>query len=588
MRKILILLAVLYNSPSLATTYYVSTIGSDANDGITTSTPYLTLAKAVDKYGKLSPGDTIKLLPGTYKSSKVSINKTGIEGSPITIEAYGGGEVILDFSLQPTDTWKQHSGNIYKITVPGGTVYNVVLNNDPKYRRRSSLANVTKPYDFYHDTASKVLYLWESDSGNPSGKPTLFIDSNEYNYGLYLNNSNYYIINGLTLMGSPGHAISIDGSHNTIKNSKFIYNGKNAVYFWSSLAGQRRDGAILDGNTSSWNMMRNWPRCSPGFTAGLWGQGLSVTNTDNAIVTNNIVSNGGGEGIGFVKVNNGLMANNKSFNNWSVGLYSDESQNITIRQNQVYVSEEHVTPGDIDDTITDSTTVDRCVQRLRQEGVTVGDEYYGDTTVAQSKDVKIYNNLIINTTYGFNYITEKVATPGLKNITFANNTVVLPNATGPRGDYSGVNIKDFPDSIGTQFINNIFYATYPTSSLVYGGYASAVPRGVVFLYNLWFHANNTAPFHWGGAYRTYPQWVGYNQGVNSINSDPIFALNSTNKYQLSAGSPAKDTGANMSTLYSQDYEGNQRDPHFDIGALEYGVATPTINTAPEINTIYIK
>lgn len=581
MRLLIIILCLLYSATAYATTYYVSTNGSDANDGTSISTPFLTLAKAVDRYGKLAAGDTIKISAGTYKSSRISMSKSGTDGNPITIEAYGDGEVVLDFSLQPNDGWSLYIGSIYKRTVPGGAVYNVVLDDDPKYRRRSSLTNVTRPYDFYHDPSSKILYLWKNDGANPTGKSSLFIDNNSYYYGLFLNSVNYYVINMLTLVGSPGHAISIDGDHNEVRNCKFSFNGKNAVYFWSSLSGQRHDGAVLDGNTSSWNMMRNWPRCSPGFTSGLWGQGFSVTNTDNAIVTNNIVSNTGGEGIGFVKVNNGVMASNKSYNNWSVGLYMDEAQNITIKQNEVYVSDDHVNPGDIDDSITDSVQIDRCVQRLRQEGITVGDEYYSDTPVATSTNINIYNNLIINTGYGFNYITEKVSSPGMKDITFSNNIVILPNAKGPRGDYATVNLRDYPDSFNTQFVNNIFYALYPTSSLIYGGYASEAPRGVYFNNNLWYHPNNPSPFYWDGSSRSFSEWtVAYEQGANAINLNPSFVMNPDGKlsdnYMLSSGSPARDTGQDMSMLYSNDFNGNQRDVKFDIGALEFGISTPEI------------
>jgi len=566
-----VLLALIYSN-CMAETYYVSTTGSDSNNGLSVDTPFLTITKAV-QLSALAPGDTIRVLAGEYKSIRISITKDGTEASPITLMAHGDGEVKLNFGYQPSTGWALHSGNVYKITVPITTyyVYNVVIDNDPKYRRKASLGAVVAPYDFYQDQATDVLYVYPSNGSDPTGKESVFIGSNEYWYGLFFNLANHWVVDGLTIVGSEGHAITIDADNVTVKNCTMRWNAKNAVYYWSSLgAGTRHDKAMVDNVLSEWNMMRNWPRCSPGFTSGLWGQGISITNTNNATVKNSTVRNGGGEGIGFVKVNPGLMENNDSYNNWSVGLYSDESQNITIRNNDVYVSSDHVNVSDIDGALSDQTTIDRCVQRLRQEGVTVGDEYYSDTSSATSTDVQIYNNVISNTSYGFNYITENVTSPGMKNITFSNNTVVLPDSTGPRGDYSAINIRDYEGNINTVFKNNIFYASYATSSLIYTGYGlTTEPRNVSMTNNVWYHSGRNDPFYYTGEYRTYSNFSSSypDQATSSLYVDPSFLAQETSDYHLSSTSQAIGHGTATTPLTDKDGVAWSSPP--SAGAYEY-------------------
>ncbi|MGE5445374.1 MAG: hypothetical protein ACM3SR_12365 [Ignavibacteriales bacterium] len=78
--------------PGTCPTYYISPTGSNSNNGTSVSTPWKTFAYAIPK---LQPGDTLKLLNGTYlvsDSGMINIDckvnaKNGLLSSPITIQA---------------------------------------------------------------------------------------------------------------------------------------------------------------------------------------------------------------------------------------------------------------------------------------------------------------------------------------------------------------------------------------------------------------------------------------------------------------------------------------------------------------------
>src|ERR1035438_2422919 len=92
MKRIAFILAMLC-SVAHATTYYVDncvTVGSDSNNGTSTSTPWLTMAHV--NAASLNPGDTV-LSQRTCRwvNDPLIPSVSGSSGSPITYDAYGTG-----------------------------------------------------------------------------------------------------------------------------------------------------------------------------------------------------------------------------------------------------------------------------------------------------------------------------------------------------------------------------------------------------------------------------------------------------------------------------------------------------------------
>lgn len=88
MKKVLLLAFFFLSVKSFATTYYVSTSGSDANNGTSLASPFLTIPKAVSK---VVAGDIIYIRGGNYAiTAKINVNKSGTAANKIYMLAYPG------------------------------------------------------------------------------------------------------------------------------------------------------------------------------------------------------------------------------------------------------------------------------------------------------------------------------------------------------------------------------------------------------------------------------------------------------------------------------------------------------------------
>ena len=112
-----------FTQSSHAAIFYVSTTGIDTNNGLTISTPFATVSKAVQL---ANPGDMIYVRGGTYASAtRINLSKTGTATQMNFLFAYPGEKVILDFSsmlLGDSNQGVQISGDYWY--VKGISIYN--------------------------------------------------------------------------------------------------------------------------------------------------------------------------------------------------------------------------------------------------------------------------------------------------------------------------------------------------------------------------------------------------------------------------------------------------------------------------------
>lgn len=98
------------------TIFYVDTnygTANDNNNGLTLTTPLKTISRGVVL---AQPGDTVYVRAGTYRE-QLAVYKSGSAGLPITIENYNN-EIVTVKGTALLTGWTQHSGNIYKTTLP--------------------------------------------------------------------------------------------------------------------------------------------------------------------------------------------------------------------------------------------------------------------------------------------------------------------------------------------------------------------------------------------------------------------------------------------------------------------------------------
>ncbi|MEI8273962.1 MAG: hypothetical protein WCG08_15210, partial [Paludibacter sp.] len=74
-----------------ATNYYVSATGNDTADGLTTATPWQSIAKLNAVFSTIPAGSSIYINRGDKFYGTLTIAKSGTSGNPITISAYGTG-----------------------------------------------------------------------------------------------------------------------------------------------------------------------------------------------------------------------------------------------------------------------------------------------------------------------------------------------------------------------------------------------------------------------------------------------------------------------------------------------------------------
>jgi hypothetical protein len=107
------------------TTYYVSMSGgSDANDGLTTLTPFKTIAKV--NALNLQPGDRVLFKCGdVWRGEMLRVEESGTAGSPITFSSYPANtcdDKPVISGAQPISGWSPSgTSNIYVATLSAVT-----------------------------------------------------------------------------------------------------------------------------------------------------------------------------------------------------------------------------------------------------------------------------------------------------------------------------------------------------------------------------------------------------------------------------------------------------------------------------------
>jgi len=121
MKKIIIAIAVLISFQTLyGRNYYVSATGNDANTGLTTASPWLTITK-VNSFSFAS-GDSILFKRGDSFYGSIIRRSNNIHYS-----AYGTGDKPVITGLTTVSTWIPTGGGKYYTTVVADSALNLVL-----------------------------------------------------------------------------------------------------------------------------------------------------------------------------------------------------------------------------------------------------------------------------------------------------------------------------------------------------------------------------------------------------------------------------------------------------------------------------
>jgi hypothetical protein len=306
------------------TNYYVSSSGSDSNNGLSETSPFLTINKGISE---VTAGGTVFVMNGTYQNSGfgtvdvstntnmnnphvVTINKTGTEGAYITLKNYPNHSPKIEFDGRGGIVI---SNNMNYIIVEG-------------FEIEGASASIT--YDIaIADRAYKVLAA-SDENDNINYNNSYFSGKGIWGgYGAH----NHIIIRNNKVYNTPGSGIRFnDSDHITIEYNE-VYNttwwtssASSAVVFAETIATSESDNGtdikmIMRGNLvyNNWNRIPfyvtqlpdNSGNTNPNYGTKdynniLDGQGLYVTRSDPAyngtfLFENNVCVNNGKNGINF-------------------------------------------------------------------------------------------------------------------------------------------------------------------------------------------------------------------------------------------------------------------------------------------------
>jgi parallel beta-helix repeat protein len=344
--------------------------------------------------------------------------------------------------------------------------------------------------------------------------------------------SSYVDLSGFEVRNAGQIGICSWGSNNVrILGNTVHHSFRNGIYIGWDAFGVSYDN-VVDGNTVYNNVLENANRAFPN---GGWATGVSMNYTDRGRVTNNRIYENDGEGIVTILSKYTLIEGNELSDNFSVGIYVDNSRFVKVNANLMY-----------------STGNSRYYRiGYPASGMATANEYYDDAL--PSSDNTFTNNIVINSRWGFFYGAYD-AGGGLKNAVVANNTFYKAAST-----MIWIEKDSHSNNV---FQNNIFYQVGGKGMLDVTG------SGVTYTNNVWYGAP-------------------INASLSDIIADPRFANPGGFKasdYKLTSLSPALHSGRDLSAVVRDDFFGSARPSTFDIGAHQFTIAGGSTNTTPVLSS----
>jgi len=562
----------------LLTTYYVSTTGSDTNNGTSTSTPWASVTK-VDNT-TFQPGDQILFQRGDEWHGLLIASASGTAANPIVYGAYGTGvDPIFDGSdpVAAGDFTEEGTSSIYAFPVadvpvdPADNAREVfwVYYNHTMFAADTSDSNM--PVDSFYSDGTNVYIntggpdpitagnyiVTVGDRGDGTNANSSLIDSNGFSYITFENiwgRETAEVGSGGSLTGgiNDGYVFRIQGGSNvTLLNDEADDGSKHNV------------GAIDTNNFTANDVTAQY---SP---IGVSGNGLPYGNATAFVA---YADNGGG--------------NNFDLINCTVENYGGSQPAFLTHE---------VNPGDIDSiTLTDFVT----------DGSPIALEPGSNETITFNGG-EITNNTL--TAYGATGTTIMI-----NGMTFDGNGsaveiyggATVQNCLFDQTSQSGASIQVSGANNLIRF-NTIDSGSYTDGIIMYSGVTGAVIYGNLFTgqnsdisvasndtfsadYDFYDTTVGAPQFYVSGNTDSLSQFQAAGYETHAVQGNPDFVGSGANPFSLQSTSPAINivpttniTGVNTDILGNPRPSGSA----YDAGAYEFQIAQypPTVATAAAAN-----
>lgn len=225
------------NRPLLATNYYLSNAGNDANTGITISSPWA----SIDKLNAVvfQPGDSILFSSGNVFSGQLTINANGTALQPLVIATYGGSDPAIISGAQPVSGWTIYTGSIYKATF-SVTPSQFFINQQPLllarfpnsgyYHHQQGAGN----YAFIDSALTQPDHYWDGAGIRMRSADRRY----EYNTVSKFENDTVYFTNAAMLDVTPGMGYYLDNIFTELDTAgEWYYDSSTSTIYCYSFSG---------------------------------------------------------------------------------------------------------------------------------------------------------------------------------------------------------------------------------------------------------------------------------------------------------------------------------------------------------------
>ena len=566
--KTIFISIVFYCSNALAATYYVASTGSDSNNGISTSTPFLTINKAL--LTAIYPGDNILLNRGdTWRTAQFP-QFSGNSSSAITISNYGSGDLpkIRGMAIKDSLSFSR-VGITNEWSISGESVQPKILYVDNvKWTRGTAGSLAIDEWDWTSASGGTIFVY-----GDPTGK---VVEAGSISHGFYFDTQHHFVIDGVDIGYTNSDSVFLTStSHDiTVKNCNISSNFLYGIFSTSSGSGNIIDNNVMtdfafqgvlfsDGNSIriSNNEISyagySGIKISNADTISVYGNEVSHCATTlaeminvegvNVSIYNNYVHDNleavsyAGEGIDAFHSNNVEIYGNIIENTNRCGIYSDGSVNVSIHHNLL------VNPHDW--------------------GISFNDETggYGNTNGIA------YNNVLIGTDSGVKdalVVSDQLLGHYLTGVKYYNNSVY--------GFRRGAGLTGSGHT-GVEYKNNIFDASTEVCVLNFDS-ANIVLNRNIYHPSTGFLATFNGIDYDNSIYGFEQFKLATGQDVNSIFSDPYYINPLGSDLSVIHGSPATYRAEVLSNDFTTDFNGLIRGSRWSIGAYESSKWTKVINS----------
>ena len=401
----IIFLFTLFQCGFSQSTYYVSNLGNDLNDGSLTS-PWKTLTYSTSK---LNAGDVLNILAGTY-AGNLNLSKSGTITQPITIQNYQNDQVIINGSGLNAGQFLMKIENKNNITVKG-----------------------IKFKDFQKNNAQGLLVI------NSSG---ISILNNEFSNIDYATNA----IGQIPTASQNSQPLIVFGrdAQNSVKNLTISGNKIHdcETGFSESLS--------INGNIDGFLISNN--EVYKNTNIGIVAIGFEGECPSGAV---DQARNG--------KIKNNVVYNNSSLYAAAGGIYVDGGKSIIIENNRSYNNDYGIEIGCENNgkipnaSASDIKVRNNLVYNNKISGIALGGYNYPTTGKVQS--TKITNNTLYNNDTT-NSSTGELALTYVENSTIENNIFYTNNT-------NKVLISSSYPNLTLQLNYNLYYLPSGSSNVIF-------------------------------------------------------------------------------------------------------------------------